>query len=200
MFYQIQYALSLCLFFQKWIICALLLSFSSQSHLNKEICKRAKLSQMLYHCYIISHVLDFCLLLPPSFLPWKLVYRILQQRIRLYEADCLAFLPQRIQGWCMNNESNAVWQRNGITKLKISKKRLGVNTVLMLSSCICILKEGLFFCLSLEMLSFLWSLTFKKDSVGLSFLPNLFSLFSEFRWHFCYKTVTLYKLEEYSGY
>ena len=46
----------------------------------------------------------------------------------------------------MNNEFNAGWQRNGITKLKIKKKnvRLEVNTVLMLGSCICILKEGLF--------------------------------------------------------
>lgn len=153
MFYQIQYVLSLYLFFQKWIICALQLSFSFWSHLNKQRYKRANLPQILYHSYIIGHVLDFCLLLPPSFLPWKL-YRILQQRIRLYEADCLAFLPQRIQGWFINSESNAVWQRNGITKLKICKKRLGVNTVLMLSSYICILKEGLFFCLSLEMLSF----------------------------------------------
>lgn len=55
----------------------------------------------------------------------------------------------------MNNESNAVWQGNGITKLKICKKRLGVNTVLMVSPYICMLKEDLLFCLSLEMLSFL---------------------------------------------
>ena len=76
----------------------------------------------------------------------------------------------------------------------------------MWGSCICILKEGLFFffCISLEkaelfMITYIY-LKKNQTSVGSSVPPSLFSLFLEFRWHFCYKTVSLNKREEYSGY
>ena len=77
----------------------------------------------------------------------------------------------------------------------------------MLGSCICILKEVLFLNFLREGWAFydhLYLLKKKKKkkntSVGSSVPPSLFSLFLEFRWHFCYKTASLNKLEEYSGY
>lgn len=101
----------------------------------------------------------------------------------------------------MNNEPNAFWQRNGITKLKICGKTESSHSV-DVEFLHLYVKRGplLLFALRDAVLFMITCIYLKKSSVGLSFLPDLFSLFLEFRWHFCYKTATMYKLEEYSGY